>query len=69
MLVITLMMKLNYNFQVTTLISFSLKNGVVSVSKIFLGSNSDPLVRAYTVQLPRADLTHKLKVLGHSGLE
>ena len=63
------MMKLNYNFQVTTLISFSLKNGVVSVSKIFLGSNSDLLVRAYTVQLPRADLTHELKVLSHSGLE
>ena len=60
-LVIALMMKLNCNFQVTTLISFSLKNGVASVSKIFLGSNLDPLVIAYTVQLPRADLTHGLK--------
>ena len=60
-LVIALMMKLNCNFQVTTLISFSLKNGVASVSKIFLDSNLDPLVRAYTVQLPRADLTHGLK--------
>ena len=58
---------LNYNFQVTTLISLALKMGSFRSVKYFWALIL--ISQGLYVQLPRADLTHELKVLSHSGLE